>query len=66
MDLGKWDGFKKVGNELMSLDFVGFGWWVSNGLNVTPRFPVRPDWRIRTGFRDARLKTGTPYLIFFF
>ena len=21
---------------------------------VTPRFPVRPDWRIRTGFRGAR------------
>ena len=33
--------------------------------SVTPRFPARPDRRIRTGFRDARLKTGTPYLIFF-
>ena len=33
---------------------------------VTPRFPARPDWRIRTGFRDARLRTGTLYLIFFF
>ena len=33
---------------------------------VTPRIPVRPDWRIRTGFRDARLRTGTLYLIFFF
>ena len=31
---------------------------------VTPRIPVRPDWRIRTGFRDARLRTGT--LFFFF
>ena len=31
-------------------------------------FPVtpRPDWRIRTGFRDARLRTGTLYRIFFF
>ena len=33
---------------------------------VTPRFPARPDWRIRTGFRDARLRTGTLYLIFIF
>ena len=33
---------------------------------VTPRIPARPDWRIRTGFRDARLRTGTLYLIFFF
>ena len=33
---------------------------------VTPRTPARPDWRIRTGFRDARLRTGTLYLIFFF
>ena len=33
-------------------------------LSVTPRIPVRPDWRIRTGFRDARLMTGT--LFFFF
>ena len=32
---------------------------------VTPRIPVRPDWRIRTDFRDARLRTGTLYLIFF-
>ena len=32
-------------------------------MSVTPRFPVRPDWRIRTGFRDARLRTGT---LFFF
>ena len=23
-----------MGNELMSLDFIGFGWWVSNGLKV--------------------------------
>ena len=36
------------------------------GSVVTPRIPARPDWRIRTGFRDARLKTGTPYQIFFF
>ena len=36
-----------------------------NGL-VTPRIPARPDWWIRTGFRDARLRTGTLYLIFFF
>ena len=35
------------------------------GDHVTPRIPVRPDWRIRTGFRDARLRTGTHYLIFF-
>ena len=34
-------------------------------INVTPRFPVRPDWRIRTGFRDVRPNTGTLYLIFF-
>ena len=34
--------------------------------NVTPRIPARPDWRIRTGFRDARTCTGTLYLIFFF
>ena len=33
--------------------------------NVTPRLPVRPNWRIRTGFRDARPNTGTLYLIFF-
>ena len=33
--------------------------------DVTPRFPVRPDWRIRTVFRDARPYTGTLYLIFF-
>ena len=33
---------------------------------VTPRIPVRPDWRIRTGFRDAWIWTGTLYLIFFF
>ena len=33
---------------------------------VTPRIPIRPDWRIRTSFRDARLRTGTLYLIFFF
>ena len=33
---------------------------------VMPRFPVRPDWRIRTGFREARLNTGTLYLNFFF
>ena len=32
---------------------------------VTPQIPARPDWRIRTGFRDARLRTGTHYLIFF-
>ena len=32
---------------------------------VTPRFSVRPDLRIRTGFRDARLRTGTLYLFFF-
>ena len=34
-------------------------------LPVTPRIPARPDLRIRTGFRDARLRTRTPYLIFF-
>ena len=33
---------------------------------VTPRIPVRPDWRIRTGFRDARLTTGTLFFFFFF
>ena len=33
--------------------------------SVTPRFPFRLDWRIRTGFRDARPYTGTLYLIFF-
>ena len=33
--------------------------------HVTPRFLDRPDWRIRTGFQDARLRTGTLYLIFF-
>ena len=33
---------------------------------VTPRIPGRPNWRIRTGFRDARLRTGTFYLNFFF
>ena len=33
---------------------------------VTPRFPVRPDWRIRTEFGVARLMTGTLYLIFLF
>ena len=31
-----------------------------------PGFPVRPDWRIRTGFRDARLRTGTLFFFFFF
>ena len=31
--------------------------------DVTPRFPARPDWRIRTGFRDARTYTGTLYLL---
>ena len=36
------------------------------GLGVTPRIPVRPDWGIRTGFQDARLRTGTLNLIFFF
>ena len=35
-------------------------------VDVTPRIPVRPDWLIRTGFRDARPYTGTLYLIFFF
>ena len=35
-------------------------------VRVTPRFPVRSDWRIRTGFRDARLRTGTLYLIIIF
>ena len=34
--------------------------------DVTPRIPVRPDWRIVTGFRDARPCTGTLYLKFFF
>ena len=34
--------------------------------SVTPRFPVQPDWRIRTGFLDARPYTETLYLIFFF
>ena len=34
-------------------------------LGVTPRFPVRPNWRIRTQFRDARPYTGTLYLFFF-
>ena len=33
--------------------------------HVTPRFPVRPDWLIRTGFRGTRPYTGTLYLIFF-
>ena len=32
---------------------------------VTPRIPVRPDWRIRTGFRDARLRTETLFFFFF-
>ena len=32
-------------------------------ISVTPRFPVRPDLRIRTGFWDARLRTGTLDLI---
>ena len=32
---------------------------------VTPRFPVRPDWRIRTEFGGARPYIGTLYLIFF-
>ena len=31
--------------------------------DVTPRFPALPDWRIRTGFRDARTYTGTLYLL---
>ena len=34
--------------------------------SVTPQIPARPDWWIRTSFWDARLRTGTPYLIFFF
>ena len=34
--------------------------------SVTPRILVRPDWRIRIGFRDARPNTGTLYLNFFF
>ena len=34
-------------------------------LSVTSRFPVRPDWQIQTGFRDARPYTRTLYLIFF-
>ena len=33
-------------------------------ISVTTRIPARPDWRIRTGFRDARHRTGT--LFFFF
>ena len=47
---------------------LGWSVWGSLGWTktVTPRFPVRPDWRIRTGFWDARLRTGTLYLIFFF
>ena len=32
---------------------------------VTPRFPVRPDWRIRTEFGARDRITGTLYLIFF-
>ena len=32
---------------------------------VTPRISARPDWRIRTGFRDARLRTGTLFFFFF-
>ena len=32
--------------------------------NVTPRIPVRPDWRIRIGFRDARLRNGTFFFFF--
>ena len=39
---------------------------LQNIFNVTPRIPVRPDRRIRTGFRDARLRTGTLDLKFFF
>ena len=35
----------------------------SRAATVTPRIPVRPDWRIRTGFRDSRLRNGT---FFFF
>ena len=38
----------------------------SNRGFVTPRFSARPDWRIRTGFRDARPYTEALYLIFFF
>ena len=33
-------------------------------LDVTLRIPARPDWRIRTGFRDARLRTGTSFFFF--
>ena len=39
---------------------------IENARSVTPRIPARPDWRIRTDFRNARLRTGTLYLIFFF
>ena len=34
--------------------------------SVMPRIPVRPDWWIRTGFRDARTYTGTLYLLILF
>ena len=40
--------------------------WGAPMLFVTPPIPIRPDWRIQTGFRDARPCTGTLYLIFFF
>ena len=33
---------------------------------VKPRIPARPDWWIRKGFRNVRLRTGTLYLRFFF
>ena len=34
--------------------------------NVTPRFPVRSDWRIRTGFRGARPNWDSLPDFFFF
>ena len=69
------DALPNITTLLNLAKFIGFWVWIHlqiellhhlQGNIVTPRIPARPDWRIRTGFRDARLRIGTLYLIFFF
>ena len=58
---GLHDSIKRYLEPMTSLQQVNLYQLV----HVTPRFPARPDWRIRTGFRDVIPYTGTLYLIFF-
>ena len=58
-DLWIWHAFFGLPGSLNEIN-------VLDRSSVTPRIPVRPDRRIRTGFRNARLKTRTLDLIFFF